>query len=206
MITSGYCTLIEFREFVGETADNNDHDSNFEQAIEAASRAVDNYCGVPPGRFLLASAASARTYYARGAYTLTIDPIGDTSGVIVMTGPGDGTFTTAVTGYVLEPLNAIADGEAVTSIRLSGGSTWPTSVYGTPQVEVTARWGWPTVPAPVKQATLQAAGELWFRRNAPAGFVQTVEFGPIRLSKDAMASVSALLNDYQAGTRAVALA
>jgi hypothetical protein len=35
--------------------------------------------------------------------------------------------------------------------------------------------------------------------------VQTVDFGPIRLTKDAMASVSSLLNPYQRGTTAVAL-
>ena len=202
-----YASLFEFREYVSEDPSQNDHDTGLLSALEAATGAVDNYCGLPPGRFLLDEAATARTYYARGTWPLTIDPIGDVSTAVVATGAGDGTFgtTLAPTAYVFEPLNALADGEAVTRIRLNGG-TWPSSPYGTPQVEVTAQWGWPAVPSPVKQATLQVAGELWFRRNAPAGFVQTVEFGPIRLSKDAVASVSALLDRYQAGTRAVALA
>lgn len=209
MITAGYATLLEFREFVSEDASQNDHDSNYEQCVTAASRAVDNYCGFPPGRFLLDEAATARTFYARDAYYVTVDPIGDVATAIVKTGTGDGTFGTTLTvatNFNFEPFNAIADGEPVTLIRRSDGATWPSSPYGAPQVQVTAKWGWPSVPAPVKQATLQAASELWKRKDAPFGVVQSVEFGPIRLSKDAMASVSALLNRYQTGVAAVALA
>jgi hypothetical protein len=208
VIVDGYATLAEFREYVSEDPTQNDHDSNFEYVIEAASRAVDLYCGFPPGRFGLDEVATARTFYARDPYQLMVDPIGSLTGAVVKTGTGDGTFGTTLTlttDYIFEPLNALADGEAITRIRLSGGQRWPVSTYGTPQVQVTALWGWPAVPAPVRQATMQAAAELWFRRNAPAGFVQTVDFGPIRLTKDAMASVSSLLNPYQRGTTAVAL-
>ena len=209
MITAGYATLAEFREYVSEDASQNDHDSNYEQCVTSASRAVDNYCGLPPGRFLLDSAATARTYLAGGSWPLQIDPIGDVATAVVKTGTGDGSFGTTLTvttNYIFEPLNAIADGEPVTRIRRSDGQLWPTSLYGAPQVQITARWGWPVVPAPVRQATLQAAAELWKRKDAPFGVVQSVEFGPIRLSKDAMASVSSLLARYQTGVAAVALA
>lgn len=204
-----YCSLVEFREYISEDPSQNDHDTGHLLVLESASRAVDLYCGFPPGRFMLDDTVSARTYYAWDPWTLTIDPVGTLTGAVVKTGTGNGTFGTTLTlttNYVFEPSNALADGEPVTRIRLADGSRWPTSTYGAPNVQVTARWGWPEVPAPVKQATMQAAAEQWFRRNAPAGFVQTVEFGPIRLSRDAMASVSSLLNPYQPGTTAVALA
>ena len=137
------------------------------------------------------------------------DLIGDVATAVVKTGTGNGSYPTTLTvttNYIFEPLNADADGEPVTRIRRSDGQLWPTSLYGAPQVQITARWGWPVVPAPVRQATLQAASELWTRRNTPLGVLQSVEFGPIRLSKDAMASVSSLLSRYQTGVAAVALA
>jgi len=209
VITLGYCTLEEFREHLSEDATQNDHDSLYEQKIEAASRGVDNFCGLPPGRFLLDSAATARTYLARDRYA-QLDPVGDTASAVVEwdTG-GDGTFSTTltpVTDFVWEPYNAIADGEPATRIRLVNAGSFPVSFYARPNVQVTALWGWPVVPAPVKLATLQAAAEIWKRRDAPFGVVQSVEFGPIRLSKDAMASVSSLLSRYQTGVAAVALA
>jgi len=202
VITAGYCTLEEFREHLSEDATQNDHDSLYEQKIEAASRGVDNFCGLPPGRFLLDSAATPRTYLAGGSWMLQVDPIGDVATAIVKTGTGNGSYGTTLTvttNYIFEPLNAIADGEPVTRIRLSDGQQWPISLYGTPQVQVTARWGWPALPAPVKQATLLVAADLWKRKDAPFGVVQSVEFGPIRLSADAFKAVSSLLQRYRTG-------
>jgi hypothetical protein len=53
---------------------------------------------------------------------------------------------------------------------------------------------------------MQVAGEMWKRKDSPFGVIEGVEFGPIRLSPDAMKSVSSLLGPYRTGSAVVAQA
>lgn len=204
MITAGYCTLVEFQDWIGEDPAQTDHGTQHELAVESASRAIDNFCGVYPGTFILDTAATAQTYLGcYGERIVAIDPLGETSSAIVKWDAGaDGTFETTLTvgtNFVFEPSNAIAGGWPVTRIRLVDGSWFPYSLWGRDNVQVTGKWGWPTVPAPVKQACLLVASELWQRSKTPFGVLQNVDFGPIRLSSDAFKSVSSLLASYRQG-------
>jgi hypothetical protein len=69
---------------------------------------------------------------------------------------------------VLEPLNAAEDGKPYTMLtHLAGG--WPATLRS---VSVAGLWGWPAVPAPIKQATGILASRLLLRhREAPFGVV-----------------------------------
>jgi hypothetical protein len=85
---------------------------------------------------------------------------------------GDGTFETTWTentDYILEPLNAALDGKPYERLRVHPLSAnrlpcWPRSVA------VTGQFGWPAVPAQVKEVTILMAARLLKRtREAPFG-------------------------------------
>jgi hypothetical protein len=198
-ITNGYATQQEAKAWLN-VQDASLDDLIVDSLVNAASRAVDGYCG----RYFYAdSAATARVYVADNYYCVTIDDLWDTATAVVKTDSGqDGTFETTLTvstQYMFEPINGVVGGISgwpATRVRLVGGTLFTSATYGRPQLQVTAKWGWVAVPAPVKQATLQVVGELWKRKDAPFGIIEGSEFGPIRLSADAMRSVTSLLTPY----------
>ena len=159
-ITNGYVTLDEALAEIGGT-NNTSSDSRLEQAVEAASRQIDDYTG---RRFWQDSTVVAREFYADDALELqsSVDAVLDistTTGLIVKLDDGDdGTFSTTLTintDYVLTPANAADDGEPFTGIRLVDGLyRFPSSSSNRPGVQVTAKFGWASIPDPVAQACL----------------------------------------------------
>ncbi|MDF5755818.1 hypothetical protein [Spongiactinospora sp. TRM90649] len=149
------------------------------RALAAASRAIDKRCG---RRFWLDDDPSARIYHSRGRVVrdergelLLIDDIGSLAGLAVEAGAG-GSWS-AVAGAETLPENALAQGQAVTGLLLASG-TWGT---GTGRVRVTARWGWPSVPEEIEQATLLQAGRLYNRKHSPAGIAGSENWGFLRV-------------------------
>jgi hypothetical protein len=151
-----------------------------ERALRAASRAIDRRVGRPPGGFLLAAEASSRVFGARGRVTpdgrLLVDDIGSDAGLVVeVEGIPNSWHGTDVR---LGPDNALATGQPATWI-VPLSLRWRRDE----RVRVTARWGWPAVPAEVGMAALLLANRLYLRKNSPEGLVQTQEFGGVRLSR-----------------------
>jgi hypothetical protein len=129
-------------------------------ALEAASRWIDGYCG---RKFWLDTSTTERVFQATNPYVLDLGEheIGSSTGVIVKTDDGSGTFATTVSAsaYQLEPVNApyaTAGARPYTSIR--GISTaWPLTYSNSGRqnlVQVTARYGWPSIPPAVRDACL----------------------------------------------------
>jgi hypothetical protein len=129
-------------------------------ALEAASRWIDGYCG---RKFWLDTSTTERVFRATNMYVLDLGEheIGSSTGVIVKTDDGTGTFATTVSSsaYQLEPVNApyaTAGARPYTSIR--GVSTaWPLTYSNSGRqdlVKVTALYGWPAVPAAVRDVCL----------------------------------------------------
>jgi hypothetical protein len=154
-------------------------------AIRTASRAIDDDCGRPWGDFAPSAAATARPFRTLGntvsepdGELLTVDSIGSLTGLVVETGDGI-TWTTLASGFTAEPMNAIATGKPVTQLRRD--LSWWTY---TRQVRVTARWGWPTIPWPVRDATEILAGRLFKRKDAPFGIAGFADFGAITISRN----------------------
>lgn len=180
-----------------------DDDILLASAVSSANRAVDDWCRLFPGAFAPTAAddAYARTFLAVDPYCVTIDPLGATATAVVKVDAGnDGTYETTLTAadLVWEPANAVVDGKPVTRVRVATGTLFPVSSYGRPQVQITGQWGWPSTPAPVFQACLQVAAETYNRKDAPFGIAGTTEqFGPIRLSADALKAVTSLLQPYR---------
>lgn len=156
-------------------------DSLLNKALTAASRAIDKTTG---RRFWLDGSASARTYNPhgrtvcdeRGELFLT-DDIGASAGLVVEVG-GPGSWT-ALTDYETWPDNALTDGAPVTGLLLATG------VWGSPstRVRVTARWGWPSVPDAIEQATRLQAGRLYRRKDSPEGVAGSAEWGLVRVPR-----------------------
>jgi len=172
-----YATLAELKAArrITDTAD----DAALQQALTAASRAIDRRCGRVFG---LDADASARVFRPWGRVVsdpdgerLMVDDIGNATGLVVEV--GDGTTWTAVTDYELLPDNAAARGEPVT------GLLRPYGTWGCQRVRVTARWGWPAVPDEIRQAALLLANRLYLRKDSPEGIAGSSEWGVIRLSR-----------------------
>lgn len=175
------------------------------QAAHAqASRAVDAFCGrVFYQEQTSDDAVVARVYYPRGD-VVWCDDIWTTTGLVVKTDGGDdGTYETTVTDYQLEPLNQIANGlRGFPYYRIRTLSSWPST--GTrPPVQVTARFGWESVPDPVVQATLHLTAGLFKMEHAPFGIMSFGDFGPVRAPVDTLRYVKTLLQPYCRGDQTI---
>lgn len=181
-ITNGYATLAEAKAYL--TISDSIDDTMLENMVEAASRSIDNIAG---RRFYLDASATARLYRGTNPYILTVDDFGSTTGLILAldTG-GDGTYETTLTfntDYVVEPFNAVAMGKPYTQITLVGGQLLPWLLPNLrPSVQLTAKWGFPTVPDDISQACLILTADMYKRKDSVGGNLGISELGAIRMS------------------------
>jgi hypothetical protein len=98
--------------------------------------------------------------------------ISTTTGLVVKLDTGDnGGFATTVTistQFVLTPPNAADDGEPYTGIMLVDGDAFPQSSRR-PGCQVTAKFGWASVPEAVQQACLIQSVLLFKATDAAMG-------------------------------------
>lgn len=186
-ITNGYATLTEIKTFLS-ISDNVD-DTLLESMVEAASRSIDR---IANRRFYLDANASARAYRVSSPVILYTDDIGTTSGLVVKTDDdGDGTFETTLTlntDYIMDPLTALDLGRPYTQVTMvTNTQTFPIfpGLFQNglrPGVQVTARWGWPSVPDDINQACLILTADLYKRKDSPGGILGLGDLGAIRMS------------------------
>ena len=188
-----YVALSELKTALGISGSADDTYLNL--AIDAAEKSINDLCG---RKFTADSSASARTYRAQ-PYLAVTDDISPLTGLVVKTDTAaDGTFDTtwASTDYQVEPLNNLTKGRSGNNLRAIGSYTYPVYGDGQVSVEVTAKWGWPAVPDPVKQATLMMSSRLYGRKASPMGVIGVGDFGPVRISRTDP-DIAALLMDYK---------
>lgn len=190
-ITNGYCTLSELKS-AARIADNVD-DALLERAVEAASRRIDGECS---RRFYVDTATSARTYAANRNAFLFVDDISTTTGLVVKVDDQmSGSFSTTLTvgvDYQTEPSNAVTQGEPITLLRaLDTG--FPVAENSRTLIEVTAKWGWPSVPHAIREATVLLASRQFKRLDSPLGVAGFGDLGAIvvrRIDPDVAAMVA----------------
>jgi hypothetical protein len=188
---SSYATLAELRSRVGITdATNTTEDTKLTEALAAASRGIETMAG---RQFNLATSATARLFYPTGYCETKVYDIASVTNLAIKTDlDNDGTFenTWASTDYQLEPLDGVVDGQAGWpwwTIRAVGSLRFPcVSTDQRAPLQVTAIWGWTAVPAPVKEATLILAEELYSLKNTPFGVGGYGQFGIIRARENPM--------------------
>ena len=186
-ITNGYCTAAELATYMGGVTFSTPNSTNAEIAIEAASRAIDDYCNRVFYREDASApyAATLRRYDAYGD-SATVDDFYDTTGlVIALDDDDDGTAETTLTtaDYELRPLNGIDPLLGTVPyyrIRLRK------QVFtGSPScLHVTALWGWTAVPLQIKRACLVLSAEMMKDADTPFGVAGFDGFGAVRIREN----------------------
>jgi len=186
-ITNGYATLTEIKNYMS-ISDSTDNDL-LENLVESASRSIDR---IANRRFYLDATASARLYRAYSNIFVFVDDIGTTSNLVVaMDEDGNGTYSktlTLNTDYILDPLTSPSLNRPYTQLTMvSNTESWPifpgiTSNGLRPGVQVTARWGWPSVPDDLNMACLILTADLYKRKDAPGGILGLGDLGVVRMS------------------------
>lgn len=184
-----YVTLAEIKSALNIPAADTTADTALSAAITAACASIDTTCG---RTFALADSATTRVFRASRHVICTddgprllIDDIGSEDGLAVEM---DGS---PVLDFEPGPDNAITLGQPITSLLL------PSGVWGPGRITVTARWGWPAVPADIKQAARIQTLRLYRRKDSPEGVTGSAEWGVVRLSRRDP-DVWALIEHYQA--------
>jgi hypothetical protein len=97
----------------------------------------------------------------------------------------------------LSPRNAALDGRPYTEIdtNILDSRTFPLGYLG---VKVVGTFGFPSVPAAVKQAELIQAGAVWSSRTAPFGVIGSADLGGVmRMSRALHPEAQVLLENYR---------
>lgn len=197
---TSYCTADELQSWIGGGT-SGEEQAHLQLAVDAASRRIDNICS---RSFSQDADVSPRRYFAQDIWTVEVDDFATTTGLIVAVDFfGSNSYTTVITApnYQVEPVSGIVNGTEgwpYNKIRLpftntGFGSWFPT--YEWQGVQITAKWGWPTVPTPVQQACLLLAAGLWKRKDAPFGVAGFGDYGAVRIREDPDAL--ALLGPYR---------
>lgn len=180
-------------------------DLRIDVALAAATEQVQEHCN---RTFVQEATASARVYVADSPLLVQTDDISTTTGLIVATDPGgtglfDQTWTTS--DYQLEPLNGLVNGayRPYTTIRAIRSLYFPRE-YGQAMVQITARWGWATIPDAVKQAAIIQTIHVFKSVDAPFGATPFAETGILRLRQSLHPTAVALLEDYRLSSVMVA--
>lgn len=177
-MASDYYDLDQFKADLSIVAAGNNNRA--QNAITAASRQIDDWCG---RRFWADEDAVARELYADcddpcAVLLLDQPPTGPrveissvTDLVVKTDDSGTGTFGTTLTintDFLLMPRNAAADGRAFSElVRID--AAWPRYSQRA-GVQVTALWGWPAIPDAVTQACGLQAAAIYKSTDAPLGF------------------------------------
>ena len=201
MINQGYATRNQVKAALRiGTADTLDDDL-IDNCVGAASRLIDGYCN---RRFWQTGTAEARVFQAEDSFYCSIDDIAGTALTLKTSSQTDGTFdvTWKVSDYQLEPLNGNLDGLtwSYDKIRAVGDYLFPTvnANYGEQAlVQVTAIFGWPSVPEPVTQATIIQASRIFKRYDSPLGVAGFGDLGAIRVSRFLDPDMAQLVEPYR---------
>jgi hypothetical protein len=200
-ITNGYATKNQVKAALRiGTADTLDDDL-IDNCVGAASRLIDGYCN---RRFWQTGTAEARIFQAEDSFYCSIDDIAGTALTLKSSTQADGTFdlTWSRSDYQLEPLNGNLDGLtwSYDKIRAVGDYLFPTvnANYGEQAlVQVTAIFGWPSVPEPITQATIIQASRIFKRYDSPLGVAGFGDLGAIRVSRYLDPDMAQLVEPYR---------
>lgn len=181
----GYTTLALVKSQLGKiTVD--DRDEMIQASIIAASRHIDNITGRSAGGFRQDATVSTRTFSVAGRWyqydsrrvAIMVDDISTATGIIVEGGTIASGVYTGLSLFSTGPENAISRGVPIDMIYAD--SSFISSID---TIRITARWGWPSLPAEVELATRMLAARLYRRKDSPQGVIASADWGSMRVSR-----------------------
>ena len=193
-VTNGYCTLADVKAAlrITDTVD----DALLEQSINAASRMIDQYCN---RYFYSGNAGEVRYYTPVDSYYTWIDDcqtITQLATSSTLLNLYDVTWDSS--DYETVPKNNLENGGyyPITKIRAVGHYLFP--IFGdNALVKVTGTFGWPSVPEPIKFATIIQASRLFKRLESPLGVAGVSDIGIIRVGSSLDGDVAQLCNPFR---------
>lgn len=190
---SSYATLTELKARL-QISDATEDDM-LELALVASSRCIDDWCR---RSFSASTAASTRVYAPLSGELAIVDDFWTTDGLVIATGYGDDVYDTTLgtADRFLEPVNGLVGGQSgwpYWRIRTRNGALYPSALATT--LQVTAKWGWAAIPAPVHQACLILAEEIYKLKDTPFGVAGYGEYGAVRVRDNP--KVASMLAPYR---------
>lgn len=178
-MSTSYADVEDVRIYIGVNAQ---HDSGLAATIEAVSRQIDGHCQRHFYRDGTTAAPVARQFERSTLTTILFGPYNDLVELDEIDDDGP---------HRLEPVNRSGpELRPYTSIRRTSGE------FGDGLIEISGVWGWPEVPAAVRQACLLQTSRVFRRSDSPMGVAGFGEFGGIRVSQFDP-DVRALLEPYR---------
>jgi hypothetical protein len=171
-----YISRDELKHILSIDPDNTEDDALVDRAIRGASRALEKRSGWPT--FWNTVTAVTRTVDVTGNLVRVRRSGYSYSKLLLRNGIASavGFSVAGHSGAVLMPEDALAEGEPCDEIRLPYGS------YGSGgNLQITAVWGWPEVPADITMAAQMQAHRYYDRKGSPGGLQGSAEWGISRI-------------------------
>ncbi len=179
-----YASLEELKAYMGQSIQDSDaYDAVLSQALDSASREIEAHCNRQFNKDIV---VTAREYDAGTATWADVDDFWTTTGLVIESGSGF-SIPWDTADYRLRPLNGVVDGKSgwpYSKVCATSAGRYRLDRYG---LRVTAKWGWDSVPPPVKQACLIMAAETFAIKDAPFGVAGMDQFGVVRVRDNRMA-------------------
>lgn len=195
-----YATLSDLQDYLAANGlTTTPQNSRMTSALASSSAEIERHCG---RQFNQAAAVSTRTFIPEDWEECETDDFFTLVGLVVAVDPGGtGDFSEVLTSmdYEVYPMNGLREGMPwpYNELRSLAGVWLPRIQFrraGT--VQVTAQWGWPSVPAPVHQACLVLAAQEFAMAGAPLGQAGMTDFGT-SVKSVSIPKVKELLHTYQ---------
>lgn len=185
-----YVTLDQFKTHLGIPPDDIDapRDELLTTALNSASTEINNHCG---RQFNRQEDATARKFspIGNGGLVLVDDFYTEDDLVIQSVIVGDTVgdpWDSAL--YELEPENGLVNGIPSAFCRIKLSTRGSLGLCSRDRIRVTAKWGWPDVPADVQEACLLLAATNHKLRDAPLGTAGFSKFGTATVSSNPIAT------------------
>ncbi len=182
-IVNGYCALSELKTYLGLSGSG--QDDNLENAIEGASREIDQYTG----RIFYQTSSQDNYYTPNNFFIQAVDDISTATGLVVkLDTTDDGTHNktlTKDTDFALLPVNvtnALDQNQPYTHIKIldnRSSERFDPDIFN--NIKVTAQFGFSSVPDAIKQATFLQATRLFKRKDSPFSVYGNPETGTAEL-------------------------
>jgi len=185
-------------------------DDNIDNAIDSACRLIDKICG---RRFYQDSVVNAKTFTPNNSLYLETPDISTTTGLIVkLDDNDDGIYEktlTINTDFIVEPtnprINRIIDGTTyyepynkITILDTRSSERFDPTIKN--NIQVTAKWGWTSIPSDIITATLIQSLRYFKRKDTPFNTYGDVNTGVHELFAKIDPDVQTLLKGYKKTT------